>query len=66
MILIVVLMETLDIAEVHRRFDEYLAIKADDKFESLLRICVICLCASKFLTSLDGSSQNTLYWKTLE
>ena len=37
-----------------------------DKFESLLRIYIICLCASKFLTSLDGSSQNTLYWKTLE
>ena len=36
-----------------------------DKFESLLRICIICLCTSKFLTSLDGSSQNTLYWKTL-
>ena len=52
-----------DIPEIHRRFDENLA---DDKFESLLRICVIFLCVIKFLTNLDDSSQNTLYWKILE
>ena len=50
------LMETLDIPEIYSRFDEYLAIEADDELDSVLvcniRFCMIC-CEGKFLTSLD-------------
>ena len=52
------LMETLDIPEIYSRFDEYLAIEADDELDSVLvcniRFCMIC-CGGKFLTSLDES-----------
>ena len=32
----IVLMDTLDIPEIHRRFDECLAVQANDELESLL------------------------------
>ena len=46
--ILIVFMVTLDISETYSRFDEYLAIEADDEFYSLLvcniiRVFVICL-----------------------
>ena len=48
---------TLNIPELYSRFDEYLAIWADDKFNTLLvcniiRFSLSCLWGSKFLTNL--------------
>ena len=56
---LIVFMGALDISEIYSRFDEYLAIYAEDEFDSLLicniRFCVIYLFRSKFLTSHDCS-----------
>ena len=57
------LMETLDIPEIYSRFDEYLAIEADDELDSVLvcniRFCMIC-CKANFLQALMTSEYSLL------